>query len=40
MKLTDPKILIGAGVIIVAIIILVMVISGGGDPTGGHGHTH
>ncbi len=39
MKLTDPKILIGAGVIIVAIIILVMVISGS-DPTGGHGHTH
>jgi|AntRauTorckE6833_2_1112554.scaffolds.fasta_scaffold258547_2 hypothetical protein len=38
-KLKDPKILIGAGVIVIAIIIFVMVMSGG-DPSGGHSHTH
>jgi len=38
-KLKDPKILIGAGLIVIAIIIFVMVTSGT-DPSGGHGHTH
>ena len=38
-KLKDPKILIGAGVVVLAVVILVIIISGS-DPTGGHGHTH
>lgn len=37
--MNKKNLLIGASVIAVAIIILLITLSGG-DPTGGHGHSH
>lgn len=41
MKLTDPKILIPAVIVLIAIgAFAVTTMSGNSDSTGGHGHSH